>query len=640
MRSVASFFGGNNKQSYQPISPSAGEVKPLPDIKTLIPLTYYLGMLENTSPALFPYMSIEQRYKLLLELETCKRRLHSQRKQEETHQKIENIRGYNAKINKCDLLIKQLKHIEHCEIQGIKPTQEIKSTSDDNPVSYMGLLLGGQFAKLMVHLSERKTKSVKDLIGWINEQRLYWVWSSVLLKANMSLLPADFFNADKASNAVRAPDPYTGTLSWSLYYFRFALNLGLLLKHTIKGPWMSKEEAKTPWTKRFKTQWEYRKFSLLNDSVWATGNMLCFFWLVGKGTMGSAGDMLTIGLLLFDITLAVWDYEEQRTQYNDNCEHYTNKLAELNAKAKKQEGTLTNLNDKAAEQEWRLNQDSKSPPHQDVIALSRVRRKIRDAEKTLATTRHEIEALTRVQTQTIREWKYKNITLATNIAYAVGLVLAFTLLTGPFFPIAAGAVMAMTVAGAALCFALSVISNGIKGGIEIHKMKAITKEMKEEQQTLIKQFKTIQLSDDDNIKKLAYLNILKLQAETRYQERVLANQSMKLVLSVTIQALVPAIIFVSVVFLPLGIGLPLLAAAIVFAALVYQLINSKFNTEKEPDIIFDNQAYMQFCAEHPFSENKSTATEMEEPSITDDYDSDDETDSLLRPPASQNVQDI
>lgn len=636
MTTLAAFFSKKGGSSPK-------KRKPLPHIRELIPLTYYLSQLEKTTPVLFPFMTKEQRDKLLLELNTTKSRLHAQIKHERKHQKTENYKVYKAKIKQCWILANRLNHIVRCENNGTTPNPTPQSISDDSPVSYMGLLLGGQFAKLMVHLSERKTKSIKDLIGWINEQRLYWVWSSVLLKANMSLLPADFFNADKASNAVRAPDPYTGTLSWSLYYFRFALNLGLLLKHTIQGPWMSKEEAKTPWTERFKTQWEYRKFSLLNDSVWATGNMLCFFWLVGKGAMGSAGDMLTIGLLLFDITLAVWDYEEQKTQYKNNCEHYTNKLNELIAKAKKQEETLTKLNAKAAEQERCLNEDFKSPPHQDVIALSRVRRKIRDAEKTLATTQHEIEALKRVQTQTIRDWKYKNITLATNIAYAVGLVLAFTLLTGPFFPIAAGAVMAMTVAGAALCFALSVISNGIKGGIEIHKMKAITKEMKEDQKKLIKQFKLIQVSDDNNIKKLAYLNILKLQAETRYQERVLTNQSMKLILSVTIQALVPAIIFVSVVFLPLGIGLPLLAAAIVFAALVYQLINSKFNTEKEPDIIFDEKAYETFCNQHPCSENEFTAKEktqpeMEEPSMTDD--SDDEADPLLAQTASSIAQGI
>lgn len=611
MTTFAAFFSKDGGSSPK-------KSKPLPHIRELIPLTYYLSQLEKTTPVLFPFMTKEQRDKLLLELNTTKSRLHAQIKHERNHQKTENYKVYKAKIKQCWLLADRLNHIVRCEESGATPKPDLESISDDSPVSYMGLRLGGEFAKLMVQLSERKTKSIKDLIGWINEQRLYWVWSSVLLKANMSLLPADFFNADKASNTVRAPDPYTGTLSWSLYYFRFALNLGLLLKHTIKGPWMSKEEAKTPWTERFKTQWEYRKFSLLNDFVWATGNLACFFWLVGKGAMGSAGDMLTIGLLLFDITLAVWDYAEQRTQYKDNCEHYKNKRTELENKAAEQEKILNDLRQKAL-------------LHKDTQA-NYAKRKISNAEKNLATTRHEIEALTRVETQTIRDWKYKNITLATNIAYAVGLVLAFTLLTGPFFPIAAGAVMAMTVAGAVLCFALSVISNGIKGGIELHKTKAIIKEMERDLSTRVDTFSTLTEGD---AKKLAYLEIKNLSNEIKYQKRVLSNENTKLILSISIQALVPAIIFVGTIFLPLGMGLPILAVAIAVALMGSVLIKATFNAKKEPDITFDQGDYIAYCtaleSERTRSSQSSsrmedtTEAEMDTPSL----DHDDEIRPLL-----------
>ena len=132
------------------------------------------------------------------------------------------------------------------------------------------------------------------------------------LKTVLSQIPEGFYNINQAQEAIRAPDPYTGYLSWTLYYFRYSLHLSLLLKHTIKGPWMSAEEAKTPWYERFQTQWTQRKFILLNDALWGTANLVTFFWLTGKGVLGTVGDALTIGLLVFDIAVTFWDFEEQK----------------------------------------------------------------------------------------------------------------------------------------------------------------------------------------------------------------------------------------------------------------------------------------------------------------------------------------
>lgn len=97
---------------------------------------------------------------------------------------------------------------------------------------------------MIVDSMDRKTKTIKESMGWFNEKRLYWVWASSLLKVILAALPDDFFNVGQATEVVKAPDPYTGTLSWALYYFRFSLNMFLLLKHTISGPWMSEREKR------------------------------------------------------------------------------------------------------------------------------------------------------------------------------------------------------------------------------------------------------------------------------------------------------------------------------------------------------------------------------------------------------------
>lgn len=72
------------------------------------------------------------------------------------------------------------------------------------------------------------------------------------------------------------------------------------------------------------------------------------------------------------------------------------------------------------------------------------------------------------------------LSLISNIAYAVGLMLAFVLLTMPFLPVAAPVAATLALAGAVVCLALTIINNAIKGGIELYTTHQTRKEIKEE----------------------------------------------------------------------------------------------------------------------------------------------------------------
>lgn len=208
-------------------------------------------------------------------------------------------------------------------------------------------------SRLIVHQAERLSsggytnKTIK-IFNEFNQWRLYWVWGDNTL---MSILKAlhgaeawDSMPFSRVEYGVGLPERTAGYISWILYYTRFGINLALLLKHTLPGPWMSAgedgiREDQIPLNERFMTQWEFRKFALLNDLIWGTVNLLTFFWWTGPGMPGYVGSLATVALLIMDLSIATWALLEERSKaakellrYEDDFHHleqdqYVNLLA-------------------------------------------------------------------------------------------------------------------------------------------------------------------------------------------------------------------------------------------------------------------------------------------------------------------------
>ena len=158
-----------------------------------------------------------------------------------------------------------------------------------------------------------------DLIRWmsnLNYWRLYWVWTGMMLRMALSIIPDNSFDAGPAKLAANAPQNIAGIISWALYFARLFINLIILLKHTIAcSLWMSKAEMNTDWQDRMSAQWQQRKFSMLNDLIWGAANLVCYFWWTGSGIWGYYGNVLTAGLLIADLMLTLWRrYESLETQ--------------------------------------------------------------------------------------------------------------------------------------------------------------------------------------------------------------------------------------------------------------------------------------------------------------------------------------
>ncbi|KTD67486.1 putative secreted esterase [Legionella santicrucis] len=568
-------------------------------------LNFYLGVLGDTDKVMFAYMSDEQKEQLRFDLKMTLLLLLAQQQHEIDYQKTENRKAYTQHIKRCvEFLLELDPEYQNFIIKSPEQTE----LSKDQPLKYLGWVVGHELGQKIVDWTDTKTekgatKTIKEYMGSLNEKRLNWVWESTFLKTVIDLVPKDHPNAGQAAQAIRYPDPYTGTLSWALYYARFALNLSLLLKHTIKGPWMSEEEAKMPWYERFQTQWDQRKFSLLNDSLWGTANLVCFFWLTGKSILGTWGDAITVALLIFDISIAIWDFEEQKTKYNKAMLQYSEDIARIEKRLKVLKG----------------NQQQ-------------------EGKQERATEERQLEmqlhALRREQAKCSREWQMNKLSLISSIAYAVGLMLAFVVLTMPFLPVAAPVAATLALVGAVVCLAFTMIYNAVKGGIELYATHQTRKEIKEEYDLKVSILKRDGHKLTEKERKLLFLEIKKLKAETEYQKQMMIYQSVNLIRGIALDIFIPAVVFISLVCMPLGFGILTIGAALGFALGSRALVDSLFKPEEKKALEFDQQEYTKFYTslhevetKKPHGFFKKTSVEQMKKPLLDEKDFDSSMDS-------------
>ncbi len=454
------------------------------------------------------------------------------------------------KIMQCAKLIQELRK----SALPKTPKNILAESIDDDAekcLKYLGLtmvapvLVGGMQAissgdqeEIDAWMAAGQTASLKKGMGEVNAVRLYWVWAGNFLSSVLSQLPEDYVNKQQAQQAVAAPGPITGYMSWVLYYTRFGVNLFLVVKHTAPGWWMSEDEQKIPIGERFTTQIDLRKFTLLNDFVWATGNMACFLWLCGEGRPGYLGNVLTAVLLLMDVFLTIWRFVEESTQYEIEKQRFIKDRELLEEKIRlEEEGT-------------------------DGKLIQRLQ--------------HEMDNLIKAQAHCNFEYKYKWYGLVNDLTYATGLLLAFTLMCGFLLPggvLAPEVTMLLSVSGAALCFFLTAISEAVAGYIEIAKTTEGKRLAREECSILLKQFKT---EENPSIKKLIYLEMRQLMADSDYHAQLAYYQKVKVIRSLLIELLVPPLIFVSFTCLPFSFGMAVFSAGIILGNLTHKLVDALF----------------------------------------------------------------
>ncbi len=117
-------------------------------------------------------------------------------------------------------------------------------------------------------------------------------------------------------------------LSWAYYLPRLGVNLAMMAKHTVPGPWMPEQEKKIGWSQRLKAQWDRRWFELLNDAVWCVVGLTTCFILVGA--LAPFAMYLIVALYTFDVINIVAKAYIENRRYNKLIKECSNRINYFN----------------------------------------------------------------------------------------------------------------------------------------------------------------------------------------------------------------------------------------------------------------------------------------------------------------------
>ena len=155
------------------------------------------------------------------------------------------------------------------------------------------------------------TQTIKPdkLTQFIRNIHIQGNWFRVFLLRTSRVLSNSRPFIDEASAYQRFLDSFEGVanpffayFAWAFYLPRLLTNTGILLKHLLPHPWMSKTEENIGWGIRFRAQLKRRWFELANDAAWLTSGALCCFLLVGS--LLPVANYLLTALCAYDIFLA------------------------------------------------------------------------------------------------------------------------------------------------------------------------------------------------------------------------------------------------------------------------------------------------------------------------------------------------
>lgn len=527
-------------------------------------------LIHQTNPAMLKYMDNNEREVLKDQLILAYNGLCDRYLFNINENRNQNRLAHFAEIEKCSYLIRNITRIQ----AGEELEERIKSTKHhDTGLKRWRRQKAEQLQEFFARdFSVGKTVYLRQWMSDLNVWRLYWVWAGNLLRVSFGLMPNDFYKKQQAVNVVTDPQPILGHVSYILYYIRFLINFLLVLKHTIRGPWMSDEEKEmvreTGTLSRLQQQLAIRKFTLLNDILWATTNLFCFFWLIGP-SLGIYGDVLTTLLLVADATLCLWAKQEATQAHEKEMQLYQDEINLLEEEKKQSEKQLAIENEE---------DESEKATKKNRLAILEI----------------QLKQLKLAQEKCEQDWVYKKQKVGVDLIYGLVLILSYTAIAYPWAAVgmaASGVIMAT--GGSAGLFLATLIYSCYRAYIDVSQAQATEKSALEQCQEI--------LSIDGNLSEKDYLRYQDLRAEADYQVKLANYHLYTLVRSGIVQALIPLAIFAAFTFATFGIAAAVIAAAIVIAIITHYIV--EFQKPEEIELAeFNHDEYAKFNKEEQRAE--------------------------------------
>ena len=183
-----------------------------------------------------------------------------------------------------------------------------------------------------------KTTQLKSAITLVDRERAYWGWNRQLLLNFILLLPETFPRRDAAESTLAFFAPWLGFLSYMTLSIHLTLELILMIKNSLLGPWLTRHKTqKIYFIEQLKTQLDSRKFGLLDDFLSIASNLIAFLWVTGEGSLGPFGPLLTASFRVLYVGLITWRNEEMKANYKRLIAGYEADIQALNAMSPKPE---------------------------------------------------------------------------------------------------------------------------------------------------------------------------------------------------------------------------------------------------------------------------------------------------------------
>lgn len=200
------------------------------------------------------------------------------------------------------------------EVDHLRKHQEVYRTL----LVKRGIFFPGRTVEV-VDVGKAVTTKITDGTANLNQLRLLFI-RSVRLLTMIEVVGShtgSYTNFVMILNVAIAPImPYIAAF---FFFPRLLTNLGILLKHTIKNPWMSTEEGALLWTDRFWMQLKRRWFFIGNDLPWAMVGLLNCFVLVGS--LAPFAIYLNLAFFVYDVVLAICrahvEIKQMKELYNE-----------------------------------------------------------------------------------------------------------------------------------------------------------------------------------------------------------------------------------------------------------------------------------------------------------------------------------
>ncbi|MDF1828317.1 MAG: hypothetical protein P1U39_08575 [Legionellaceae bacterium] len=473
-------------------------------------------------------------------------------------------RAYLERVTRMLIVLRRARRGEKSK-EELTPQLDSPNTAgdQDNPMRYFGMLYivpAIERAVTDMTLNLNQVEKTHDIIASFNDLRLYLVWANALSQSICNVIVRSVQQTLTVTQAVLNDLALaTGSLGFILYFTTFGIASSIVLQNTLEcGLTPNVRALELGWYERFKTQWDERKFLLLNNAVWGLVNFVCFFWLVGQNVLGFWGNVLTGVLFIADMFLVWWQLEEAQTKHQARLGFYDKGIKDLSVK-------ITDL--------------SKEDPNNPYIARLKLEQvKMQDTQKRLE-----------------QAWCYQKKQYELDLMYGASIILGFTVLCGFFFPpalIVPCAAMILALTGAAMCFAFGVAHKAFSGQLVLQKeveSRSLTRGDFHDDWDLFQEIASELKKSPEDTKlqtesKLLYLSLKKAVATQAYQTQVIDYQKAQIICNLLTDIILPTLFLLAFVFMPLGVGMPIFAIGLVTLFYAHWQVAEMAPEDKKPEL--------------------------------------------------------